>query len=405
LIAFLLATALSEGPVFRTASVEVMPEELLPLGGYTARKDAKMEPGGEKLFARALVIESGKARFAVVSLEALTVPESLYQAVKSRIPEDVGLFLTATHTHSAPDSQLLNERMTFKVPGIASFSRRWLDWYAGRVASCVNDALAAEPVDARSASLATAQVDANRGRRTGAIPSKTASYVRVGARVFLSHYSAHGTIYDEKRNTTSGDWPGAVARDIGGLVLTGAIGDVSPDFPTPSSVDNLTNMVDKLRSGLAGAQVMGLFANDDKLAWVEEGIRLDKPFPHPDFNKSFGAPPPLDQVLVGRFAPTEASVFVLKIGSLLMIGVPGEPTSEVGRELQAVCAKAGFPQVLVVSHTNGWLGYILTPSDYDKGGYEATLSFHGRETSIKLQEAVERAVKKLAHLPRVAQVR
>lgn len=394
-----------DGPVFRTAQVDVTPDELLPLGGYTARKDAKMDPEGEPLFARTLVVEQGATKIAIVSFEALTVPESLYAAVRGRIPAGVELFMAATHTHSAPDSQMLNERMTFKVPGIASFSRRWLDWYAQKIASCVTSALSTDPIDAVASKLVVAQVSANRGRREGAAPNKSAAYITIAGKPFITHYAAHGTLYDEKRTQTSGDWPGAVSNALGGLVLTGAIGDVSPDFPTDVPRENLSNMVDKLWAGLEGGQVIALFKDRPSLAWTSEKIELDKPIPHPDFNKSFGAAPPLDQVLVGRFAPSEASVFLASLGAVLIIGIPGEPTSEVGRKIESIATQSGFPHVIVVSHTNGWIGYVLTPEDYDRGGYEATLSFHGRNTATKVIDAAERAIKRLAQLPRVAHVR
>jgi hypothetical protein len=392
--------------VFRTSIVDVTPDELLPLGGYTARGDKTMEVGGEHLFARTLVFQHEDRTIAIVSFDALTVPESLYTAVKKQIPDGVFLLLVATHTHSAPDSQVLNERMTFKIPGIASFSRRWLEWYSSRIASGIKSALAADAQDAGKLQLVLAEVDSNRGRRENAQPIKTATYLALEGKPLLTGYAAHGTLYDEKRMQTSGDWPGECAKQLGGLVLPGPIGDVSPAFPSADPVENVASMVEKLRSGLKSARVMALFENTPNLACTEEKIALGKPVPHPEFAKSFGAAPPLDQVLIGRFAPPNASVYLARIGRLLIVGIPGEPTSEIGRKVQVLAASLGFPHSFVVSHTNGWIGYVLTPEDYDRGGYEATLSFHGRDTSNRVVEAVERGLKRLAQpVPRVAQTR
>jgi hypothetical protein len=55
----------------------------------------------------------------------------------------------------------------------------------------------------------------------------------------------------------------------------------------------------------------------------------------------------------------------------------------------------GFSSVLVCSHVNGWMGYILDPEDYDRGGYEATLSFYGREEGTKVVDAAVAALKAL----------
>lgn len=42
------------------------------------------------------------------------------------------------------------------------------------------------------------------------------------------------------------------------------------------------------------------------------------------------------------------------------------------------------------------MGYILAPEDYDRGGYEATLAFHGREIGPRVVEAAKLALEKLA---------
>jgi hypothetical protein len=396
MVALVAALLLTGGPVFRTATIDVSPPELLPLGGYTSRGDSVMQAGGDPLFARAVVFEDGGGRIALVSLDALTIPESLYAAVKKQIPEGVGLMLVATHTHCAPDSQMLNERMTFKVPGIAGFSRRWLDWYSQKIAACVNAALVAEANSTTTLRLASASVSANRGRREGAVPIETATFLLVDGRPLLTTYAAHATVFGDDRKTTSGDWPGAVASQLGGIVFPGAIGDASPDAPLKDPLANIVIIVEKFRARPSASVSAPLFGRHEGFSFVTVPIALGKPVPHPAFGTEFGAPSPLDQVLVGRFAPTEASLTLVRIGSLILVGVPGEPTSEIGRKVQALGANLGFPHTVVVSHTNGWIGYVLEPEDYDRGGYEAALSFHGRETSQRVIEAAEAGLKKLA---------
>lgn len=391
LAALLFAPTLS----VQTSEISVVPPELLPLGGYTARQDAKFEPGGDDLFARTVVFTSGETKVAVVSLESLTIPESLVREVKKRIPEDVDLMLVATHTHSAPDSQMLNDRMTFKIPGIASFSRRWLTWYSDRIAEGINLALYAEKVSADRLGLATAAVDSNRGRREGAEPIKQATWAVLAGKPVLTVYAAHGTIYDEDRRSLSGDWPGVYARKVGGLLLPGAIGDVSPAYPTDDPVENLKAMAEKLELGIGSAQVIGAWGEGAVLTYIEELIQLEKVVAHPGFAEEYGVGPPLDQVVVGRFAPKEGHVSLLQVGKMLIVGVPGEPSSAIARKVQVLAQGMGFPHSVTISHCNGWIGYVLEPEDYDKGGYEATLSFHGRETSERVVEAVNRGMKKL----------
>lgn len=177
----------------------------------------------------------------------------------------------------------------------------------------------------------------------------------------------------------------------GSVVLQGAIGDVSPDLskdPPQSQIDSLySSAIERL--SLQNEKSLGF-----GLGWIEEPIKLDAKKPHPDFAKEYKIPQALAQLAVNQFAPSSASVFIIRIGSLAIVGVPGEPTAALGRAIQAKGYAAGFKHVLVCSHVNGWIGYILEPADYDSGGYEATLSLHGRETGTRLVEACERGLKK-----------
>jgi hypothetical protein len=119
MLALIVAFALvPQGLAIGRGKVDITPDVPLPLGGYTERGFQKSIPGGDRLYARTVLFESGATKIAVVSVETLTIPESLVREVKKRIPTDVFLFLAATHTHSAPDSQMLNDRMTFAIPGI-----------------------------------------------------------------------------------------------------------------------------------------------------------------------------------------------------------------------------------------------------------------------------------------------
>lgn len=376
----------------RQAQVPLDPPENLPLGGYTARQGKASEPGGEILHARVAILSQGHKSVAFVSLEMLTVPESLVVRVREKLPSDVALFMVATHTHSAPDSQMLNSRMLMGVPGIATYKEKWLTWYVDRISTAINTAHAARatPVD-----LATAEFDPrlNRSRRPYGAPDPLAHVVEAGDRPLLSIYAAHGTIYDEHRNQTSGDWPGEMMRENGGLVLPGAIGDVSP----ASGNDKAT-----------GAEKIRLFAQIWQRAFhmaepvslsgglnlASERIDLGEPFLHPDFARANGVPEVLAKRLLTTFAPREANITAVRIGDVVLLGVPGEPTSHVGRRIAEYGRRKGL-RVWPISHCNGWMGYIVDPADYLLNGYEATLTMYGPGTANRVVDAAERAIDKL----------
>lgn len=379
------------------AEVDVTPPELLTLGGYTERGDQIMQEGGEPLMARTMVLKSGSERVALVAFETLTIPESLVVEVRRRIPDDVRLMLVATHTHSAPDSQRLNARMSFAVPGIASFNRRWLEWTADLLARSVRTALDSEGEPLAEMRVSQTAVNLNNGRRRSALPDTTLTAVTgPGHRRLLTVYSAHPTFFDSSRMQTHGDWPGAVMRRLGGLALTGSIGDVSPRAAGDTPVEKIVYFVDKVQRAGWDEEAARLSPDPHLLEWSEEKIALGEPKLHPEFNERHGIPEILSNLLVQRFAPSEASVKTLNWGGLLIVGIPGEPTSALGRRILRAAAELGFPQAVVVSHCNGWIGYVLERGDFLAGGYEATLSFFGETGADRVYEAVRRSIERLS---------
>ncbi len=384
----LVLTLASQALFVQRAEVSLVPPEPLPLGGYTARQDAIFEPGGDDLKARTLLFTHGTTKVALVSLEMLTVPASFRDQVQKRIPADVNLLLVATHTHCAPDSQMLNSRMTFRIPGIAPFDRKWQAWFADQVASSINLALAADQKPIPSFELRQAQVSFNRGRREGASPDPTSTLLSWKGGGILS-YSAHETVFDETRLKLTGDWPGAIMDSTPYLVLPGAIGDASPNADGADAQAKIKAMATGLKNAALASSPKSHKAD---LQFKTQTIELGQPKAHPEFAKTNNINDAIATILINRFAEPEASLTGLLLGETLFIGVPGEPTAELGKNIQAVAAEAGFKSTVIISHCNGWIGYILMPLDYDRGGYEATLALHGRDLSERIIAATKKLV-------------
>lgn len=363
------------------------PPEQLPLGGYTERGDKISEPGGKTLYSHTLVISQGKTKVALVSFEGLSVPESLHREVQKRI--DIPVFLVATHTHCAPDTQMLNERMTLRIPGIASFKRQWLDWYSLKIAGGIAIAQQQIPIPT-NLNLDQSLTDLARPRR------KNTTVSNVATRIFgenrnsiITIFGAHATCHDSDTLTTHGDWPGDYMFHYGGLVFPGAIGNASPNVDNGDGDDKSITIANDLAS--VQAEPTPVTPN---LSFTTEPIKLDSVKPHPDFAKEYKINDALAQIAVSKFAPTKAELTAVTIGNLIILGVPGEPSGDLEAPIIAAAEKRGY-RCAVVSHCNGWIGYILDPKDYDRGGYEATLSFHGRDTATRVIDAATRLIQKL----------
>ena len=84
---------------------------------------------------------------------------------------------------------------------------------------------------------------------------------------------------------------------------------------------------------------------------------------------------------------------MVRVGDLLLVGMPCEPTAELGLQVKAMARKAGYANTAVVALTNDWLGYALMPEQYRKGNYEAMMSFYGDQLGPTLLQAVQSGLK------------
>ena len=74
----------------------------------------------------------------------------------------------------------------------------------------------------------------------------------------------------------------------------------------------------------------------------------------------------------------------IAIGGVVMLGIPGEPFTGVGRALKAT---EGWDLVIPTCNTNGKQGYFPMKEAYDEGGYEAgSSSFKAGVAELIIEE-------------------
>ena len=77
----------------------------------------------------------------------------------------------------------------------------------------------------------------------------------------------------------------------------------------------------------------------------------------------------------------------LKIGPVVLVGIPGEPFTDIGVEIKKA---EGWELIMPVCLTNGAMGYFPMMSAYDEGGYEAKSSrFKAGVAEIIIEKAKE----------------
>ena len=398
------------------AKVDITPDLTkirIQLGGYAARLN--MPPRGvhDPIYARALALEVDSQQAVLVALDHLLTPWSLTRSVLEATglkPEQ--LFIGASHTHCAPDSMGLNERMRFPLPGVGVFTPEFLQFTAERVAQAVQQAR--RSLKAATLHLNAAQLpNLNRNRRGRRLVDPTMTVARLDdARgkpfAALVIYAAHPTIYPHTMMEVSAEFPGVLqttleqqlGRGAVALYLNGALGDVSP-VADEGKDDH--ERVQRYGAKLAqhALQLLPQAKPAPPTLRVRQvQVRLPEAQPHPEFHQSAGreykVPEALLRQLVKELMPETAPISLLSLGDLLLVGFPGEPISTLGLQSREIGREAGYRFVAPVALVNDWIGYILTRHEYLKGGYEATVSFNGPDAGEVIMQGVREGIRTLS---------
>ena len=78
------------------------------------------------------------------------------------------------------------------------------------------------------------------------------------------------------------------------------------------------------------------------------------------------------------FPPRSTSIS-LRLGDLLIVGIPGEMAASLGMKIKSEGGKriTGAKHPTIGGLADVWISYMLPADEYRKGGYESSVSFYG----------------------------
>jgi len=390
------------------ARVSITPDpKAMPytLGGYGDPQRFKNKATGihDACYARALALSRGDTKCVMVSLDLCFLPASLKEMVALRMGTNGikgdSIFLSATHTHSAPDPLLMHDGNTGTVGELPQYDPKLTNWIADRIAESITESVR----NMRPAKIGSGQLDhigLNRNRRGEMITDDQMTLLKVldpedKPIAIVINYAAHPTYYGPSMLEVSGDWSGAFERMVEGIMpgavvlfINGAEGDASPngsDAGTPNEKIEIyaIKMIQATRPLYESVSVQ----SDVKLAIWNQEIQLGARQPNPLFllaASALKATPQQARAFVDKMMPEKCRATFLRVGDALFMGVPGEPTAPVGLEAKKMARAKGVKHPAIVALTNGWLGYLVTETQYKAGKYEPTMSFYGPSIGAKI---------------------
>jgi len=383
LVLFILAqqTMFGQEILVGAATRIITPNPLLPVsGGIGVPKPSKEKKGD--LFARAMVFQQGKTRFAIVNVDNLGWTSILGNKsralIKGIAPENV--LIGATHTHSAPDAYGFPD-----MSGKSNVDLKYLDWCVQQIADAVNEATS----NLQPASLKVAMDEAN-GKiaynyyapalydpRCGVIQAIATTGPKAGKAIAtLVNYAVHPEVLGSERGILSPDLCGPlyqrIESTIGGVALfmNGAQGgmvtaDTRLEYGKEGQGQKEANTWEECIR-------IGELLADEAMRIVAKAPVLDKPLL---YCTSREIEFPIDSEMM-RYILTHSPLkyegkkenFIstrlnlLNIGPAQILTVPGEALPNVGYYVKRnMATKMPF----LFGLTNDAFGYMLAKVDYN----------------------------------------
>lgn len=338
-----------------------------------------------RLRAKAMVIDDGTKKIAIVSSDLLGTIQIFHYGVSELIKDDPGiswdnLMMVGTHTESGPSNGSISPLITAYAD---VFDEEFFRYVVEKVALAIRRADAAlEPVQFAVGTidggemietyvndnvslyldddLGVARFDRMDGSTMAAFLTYAGHFVLGGNDSLL--LSPDGPGYWERMTEAAlAARPDQNGRPVVAMYLTGPTGDsdvrgVGQKNLYAEGELKALRLLDPTLELFESLEPTGGFPIDSRAE------RVSPPADHqvPNFGLLAGAPIPF-------MVTHRLHVQAVRIGDLLLGGVPGEPVMALGKMLKDEVKNLGLSQPFMLSHANDWTGYIFTPEQYAAG--------------------------------------
>ena len=321
--------------------------------------------------ARALVLDNGTTRLALVSCDLLIMHRQLREDVLKKLAEAGlsldGILLSATHTHTSVGAYIDDPLFEFYMLG--KYDPEWADHLAGRISGAVTRAAGALQ-EARLGCGRAFVTEASYNRRLGQVTDPELTLVKITDAAgeplaLLANFAGH-PILEPDDAMLSPDYPGLLGRKIDarygfGLFLQGALGDLNagrrrgPNWKKEGLAEKIA---EDLYQAIGKVYESIPVQAEVKLASLTTSFRL------PEVN--FNLVPDLLFPLEWAFSaladwPGDYPLQGIRVGDAAILATASELSCGLGLQVKR---NSPAPFTLVASHCGDYAGYALPQLDH-----------------------------------------
>lgn len=360
------------------AKVDITPKDVnqFEVAGHRRKVTGVRDP----LRAGVLILDDGKTKAAIVTLDTISAWNDMVKQARQRIEQESGvpaanILIAASHNHSGPgfgkDSpwgrELIEKLGEAAKQAVADMRTVSVGYSEDKIGFSINRrkvingraVFRLNPDGPNDPRVKVLRFDDGRSLTPLAVVMHAVCHP-----CFFT-WGDNGTPpYPDGYPKMSADFPGEAQSFVemcyGGktssLFLQGCAGDIRPNLP--GHPYRCADEADIQWAGRdLGTAVMRTLAGNV----IREKLR-DRPEHYPIRVASSVVSLP------GKEGKIDAELMAMKIGPYLLLTMPGEPMVEYGFKLEKTIADRAIP--IVVGYANGHVGYIATAVSHKEGGYE-----------------------------------
>ena len=385
------------------AKVSLVPPFTTPTGGYGVRRSKHWTTILDSILVRAIVLDNGATKVAIVSADLLIIPPTVSAILKKRLAE-VGfswnnVYFGAVHSHNSLGGW---------APGMIGelFAGDYDERVENFVAEKIIEAIRAAAKNCAAVRVGYTQADASSQVYNRVFDNKkdTDGLIRAiklqkntGESALICSFAAHSTVLGaEQWQYLSRDYPGVLVDDLEkrtkvfALFLAGAVGGMGPDVIGKGDSARLQNQGKALAQRIGETLPNLQMVNDNTLKILTLPLTLREP--HARVWGNWRVRPWLFYAVYGDYP---ADLKVLRIGNTVLAGTPCDFSGFLVPDFQNIAAKKEI-NMMITSFNGGYVGYITPDRLYNLDNYETqTMNWFGPQNAAYFEELMKGMIDKL----------